>query len=504
MTGPKATGRARAARPDETIIVSNRLPMTVQFDSGAVRLRPSSGGLATGLRRLRARPARPWIGWPGVALDPSSSLQRELDDQLAASVSHGVSLSEAEITGYYRRFANGLLWPLLHDQNPGGVAKPADWIDYQAVNRRFADVVLTELRAGDRVWIHDYHLMLLPRMLRQRRPDIRIAFFLHTPFPDTSVLSSCPKAGALLDGMLGADVVGFHTREYVQRFAALVSDLLGRPAQLVSGSGVVDDLGRPVTVHSCPMGIDEARFSELAADPGVLVRAAAIRRQSNPLFVGIDRLDPTKGIPERLQAFGRLLEIRPELQGHARMIQLAVPSREEIPAYRALRTRVEAMVDELNARFGNGRWKPVEYTYGTLAEPELVALYRAADIMLVTPLRDGMNLVAKEFVASRTDDAGVLVLSRQAGAASELTAALLVDPADPEALALGYAAALDMSPAERRVRMRRLRARVKAHDVHRWAAECLAQLEAVRRTPSGYREPGTAPCGPKRAMRGFP
>jgi len=208
------------------------------------------------------------------------------------------------------------------------------------------------------------------------------------------------------------------------------------------------------------------------------------------LFVGVDRLDPTKGIPERLEAFGRLLEARPELRGRARLIQLAVPSREEVPSYRAVRARVEGLVAELNARFAFGTYTPVSYTYGTLPEPELVALYRAADVMLVTSLCDGLNLVAKEFVASRTDDQGVLVLSRRAGAAAELTAALLVDPTDPGELTRAYATALDMAEAERRVRMRRLRARVAAHDVHRWSRECLAQLdEQVRRRRGGVSQP---------------
>jgi trehalose 6-phosphate synthase/phosphatase len=292
----------------------------------------------------------------------------------------------------------------------------------------------------------------------------------------------------LIDGLLGADVVGFHTRRYVEQFAASVRGLLGRSSELYSGNGLVHDGDRRIFVHTCPMGVDAAHFSELAAEPHTLARVSAIRRTGELLFVGIDRLDPTKGIPERIQAFGRLLELRPELRGRTRLVQLAVPSREDMPAYGALRVRVESLVAELNARFGNTSWKPVEYTYGSVAEPDLVALYRAADVMLVTPLRDGMNLVAKEFVASRPDEQGVLVLSREAGAAAELTAALLVDPADLEALAVSYGTAVDMSAAEQRVRMRRLRARVKAHDLQHWADECLAQLEAVRRLPQSSRE----------------
>jgi trehalose 6-phosphate synthase/phosphatase len=243
------------------------------------------------------------------------------------------------------------------------------------------------------------------------------------------------------------------------------------------------------------MSVDVAGFAARAADPRVGARVEALRAPGTPLFVGVDRLDPTKGIPERLEAFGRLLELRPELRGRARLLQLAVPSRQELPAYRALRARVELSVATLNARYGAASWRPVEFMYGQVDQLELAALYRAADVMLVTPLRDGMNLVAKEFVASRVDGQGVLVLSRAAGAAAELVAALLVDPSDGGAMVSAYTRALDMSPAEQRVRMRRLQANVGAHDVRCWAEECLRRLDQtgpvtrdnMRWTPRGRR-----------------
>jgi trehalose 6-phosphate synthase/phosphatase len=342
------------------------------------------------------------------------------------------------------------------------------------VNERFADAVARRVRPGDRVWVHDYHLMLVPRLVRARCPGARIGFFLHTPVPDAAALAAVPQRAALLDGLLGADVVGFHTPAYADRFVDGVRSVLGRAAR----DGAVDGGGHPVHVGAFPMGIDAGAFAARASDPRVGAEVARLRAGGGPLLVGVDRLDYTKGIPQRLEAFARLLELRPELRGRARLLQVAVPSRESVPAYRALRAAVESLVASINARFGGDGWTPVEYLYGSVDAVRLSALHRAADVMLVTPLRDGMNLVAKEFVASRTDDDGVLVLSRHAGAAAELRAALLVDPADVEGLARSYDAALTMSAPERRVRMRRLRASVGAHDVFRWAGEFLDALGA--------------------------
>ena len=480
----------RTGRLDQVLIVSNRLPATVHVDGGTVRLSPSSGGLATGLRQLHAGSSRPWIGWSGIGTRLPRTTQREVDAQLIRAGTRGVALNEGEVAGYYDRFANRFLWPLLHGTKPDGPVEPGDWRTYRSVNARFAREVLDELRPDDRVWIHDYHLLLLSRMLRRRRPEVPIGFFLHTPFPEPRDLAPSPHWAALLDGLLGADVVGFQTRADVERFAETVRVVLGRQVELASGTGLIEDRGRSVGLFFSPMSVDVARLSILATEPRTLERSADLRRDGGPLFVGVDRLDPTKGIPERLEAFGRLLEARTDLRGHARLIQLAVPSRQEVPSYRAVRARVECLVAELNDRFAFGTYTPVSYTYGTLPEAELVALYRAANVMLVTSLCDGLNLVAKEFVASRTDDQGVLVLSRRTGAAAELTAALLVDPTEPGELTQAYVAALDMTEAERRVRMRRLRARVAAHDVHRWSRECLAELDGqVRRNRSGVSHP---------------
>jgi trehalose 6-phosphate synthase/phosphatase len=481
--GPGDSGAPRALDrvAQRVMVVSNRLPVTVSLLAGVVRLTPSAGGVATGLRRIRSRR---WIGWSGISAEVSPSAQRDIDARLNDIGTCGVPLGDADIAGYYTRVASGVLWPLLHDRHPETAVESADWETYCAVNARFADAVLREWQPDDLIWIHDFHLMLLPRLLRERRPEARIAFFLHSPFPRHSTLAMIPWSAQLLHGILGADAIGFQTQADLRRFAGASRALTGCPSEWTGGSGLVVQHDRAVRLHVTPMSIDVAAFASRADDPETRRQVRVLRAGGGPLFVGIDRLDPTKGIPHRLEAFGRLLESYPELRGRARLVQLAVPSREAVPAYRTLGLHVETMVAGLNARFGTPQWKPVEYTYGSVDERGLAALYRAADVMLVTPLRDGMNLVAKEFVASRVDESGVLVLSRHAGAANELRDAVLVDPEDLEGLTRGYVAALRMGSAERRLRMRLMRARVAAHDVHRWAAQCLHAADAAGR-PAG-------------------
>jgi len=468
----EALGERRG--PGRLLIVSNRLPFTVRLTSGVPTLVPSSGGLATALRGVHERGGTLWLGWSGVADGLPSATQERIDLQLAERAAVGVSLSEHEIGGYYRRYANEVLWPVLHDRPPMAQLDPGDWATYRAVNARFAEAIARELRPGDRVWIHDYHLMLVPRLLRERSPDALVGYFLHTPFPDLESLQRLPHLSALLDGLLGADMLGFHTSGDTSRFLESVQSTLGR----VANAHEVRDADRRVRVQACPISVDFDAMDSRAADPSIVDRAAALRARGGALMLGVDRLDYTKGIPERLRALAELLARQPEYRGKLRLFQLAVPSREEIPEYRALRTEVESLVANINARFGDEEWRPVEYVYGTVDAETVAMLYRAADVMLVTPIRDGMNLVAKEFVASRPDDDGVLVLSEQAGASTELRAALLCDPTDVEGLVNVYARALTMSPPERRVRMRRLRRIVRRHDVHQWVRACLLSLGA--------------------------
>jgi trehalose 6-phosphate synthase/phosphatase len=426
-------------------------------------LRRSSGGLATGLRGVHERANSLWIGWTGLPDGQAPEVRSTLGMKMRDAGAIAVSLDEDEIDGFYRRYANGVLWPLLHDLPMR--SEFGHWTTYRRVNERYADTAARHARPGDRLWVHDYQLMLVPQLLRERRPDVRIGFFLHSPFPKPETFTSLPHAAALLEGLLGADIVGFHTREYARHFLAAVRTLL--PYSVSADQITVGE--RQVSALAWPMGIDVASFEAYAEAPAVVSEAKRIRGDGF-LFLGVDRLDYTKGIPQRLVAFERLLDTRPELHGQVRLLQLAVPSRED----------VEGLVARINARFSRPDWTPVEYQHRSVDVETLVTLYRAADVMLVTSLRDGMNLVAKEFVAARVDCDGILILSEHAGAASELRTALLVDPHDVDALAGTYEAALAMSPTERWVRMRRLRRAVRMNDVHRWAAFFIEALRAPR------------------------
>lgn len=471
--GPDRWDEPSADPQGRVLIVSNRLPLTAVVRGNDVRLRRSSGGLATGLHGVHQRSGGLWIGWSGAASDVSPAIRGAIEKSMRAAGAVAISLDENELAGFYKRYSNSLLWPVLHGRQARG-GEP-DWPTYQAVNVRYANAVAEHALPGDSVWVHDYHLMLVPGLLRLRRPDLRIGFFLHTPFPEPAVFASLPDRAALLEGVLGADVIGFHTADYARRFVATVKECLPHATR----DNEVTVHKRVVEVIACPMGVDAATFSAHGGAPAVAKEASRLRG-AGPcrLLVGVDRLDPTKGIPRRLLAFERLLSIRPALRGRVRFIQVAVPSREDLPRYRETRTRVEEIVRRINERFGRPDWTPVEYVYGSVDVQALVALYRAADVMLVTPLCDGMNLVAKEFVASRVDGDGVLVLSDQAGAAVELRTALLVDPRALDHLVGAYESALAMSVGERRVRMRRLRHAVAANDVFHWASRFLDILRA--------------------------
>ncbi len=470
----------RQSRPTgRVLLVSNRLPTTGSGSDGHAR--PSSGGLAAGLRQVARRWPAVWLGWDGLARAESTGA-REMVQRSEHGVVVALAMSEGEVARFYRRYCNGLLWPVLHGRIGDVPADEGDWESYQAMNRRFAEAVLRQLRPGDRIWVHDYHLMLLPSLLRQQT-DAPIGFFLHTAFPEPEAFRTLPQARQLFRGLLAADVIGLHTEPYAANFLRTAAALGYR----LHGSSVVTEHAARVQVH--PMGIDVDAFAALSRDRDVLDDTAGIRRGRRQLLVGVDRLDYTKGIPQRLLAFEMLLEKYPRLRGVVSFFQLAVPTREEIAAYRELRQVVEALVRRINDRFGRGGWLPVEYVYGSLDLGSLAALYRAADVMVVTPVRDGLNLVAKEFVATRTDGDGVLVLSRFAGAAEELEAALQVDPNKIGQLAETLRTALTMAGRERRRRMRALRRAIAANTVFDWAGDFLDALGQRASAPAARAMP---------------
>jgi trehalose 6-phosphate synthase/phosphatase len=470
------------------LIVANRLPVTVHPGETGVEVQKSSGGLATGLLRPHEQSGGLWIGWPGTNDDEISEEQRsELNRQLADLRLVSVPLTATQVARYYEGFSNGVLWPLFHyllDQVPLDVR---DWEPYVEVNQKFADVVAQHYEKGDLIWVHDYQLLLVPELLRQRLPDARIGFFLHIPFPAEELFRTLPERERVLRGLLGADLVGFHTPAYLRHFAASLTQVLG----LTVNIDRVQLSDREVRLGVFPMGVDAATFSSLAESPEIQAEAKALKEDGAlKLLVGVDRLDYTKGIPRRLLAYERLLQRHPELRERVRLVQVAVPSRTKVEAYQDFRAVVDGLVGRINGEFGTPRWVPVHYIYRGLSEPELVALYRAADVMLVTPLRDGMNLVAKEFVASRTDGDGVLVLSEFAGASWELPEAIQVNPYDVEGIGESYYRALIMDEEERRSRLAPLRDRVATYDVHYWAATFLQQLEGAAHPVQTVRVPG--------------
>ena len=476
------------------LIVANRLPVTVQATETGVEVQRSTGGLATGLMRHHEQAEGLWIGWSGAPSDLDPDRQARLDEKLAAMRLVGVPLTADQITRFYEGFSNGVLWPLFHyllDQIPLQVS---DWDGYVEANQAFADVVAAHYQPGDLIWIHDYQLLLLPGLLRDRLPGARIGFFLHIPFPSEELFRTLASRDKLLQGMLGADLVGFHTPAYLRHFATSLTDILGHSVEIDR----VQLPGREVRLGVFPMGVDAAAFSALASDPALEAEAQAIRGDGSVrILVGVDRLDYTKGIPRRLLAYERMLHTHPELREKVRLVQVAVPSRTNVGAYQDFRALVDGLVGRINGAFGTARWVPVHYIFRGWAEADLVALYRSADVMLVTPLRDGMNLVAKEFIASRTDGDGVLVLSEFAGAAWELPEALQVNPYDVDGAAEVYYRALAMPREERRARLGPLRTRVHTFDVHRWVASFLEQLADV--TPAGTRS--GAPAGGPAARR---
>lgn len=473
------------------LIVSNRLPVTVKRERGELVIVPSAGGLATALRGPHERGDSLWIGWPGDASRFDGGAREEVEKKMETIRAKPVYLTRTEINKYYEGFSNGVLWPLFHYMTDK-VQREAwrYWNTYVEINRRFADAVASCHQRGDLIWVHDYQLTLVPAMLRRRIPDASIGFFLHIPFPSSEVFRILPWRAEILEGMLGADLIGFQTYSYARHFSKSVLHVLGIETEEESfryGN-------RVISRGAFPIGIDAAAFERMASEPGVVAEMEAIRNEcgGRKLIIGVDRLDYTKGLPRRMLALGTLLEAEPALRDKIRMIQVVVPSRTQVESYELYRRQLDEMVGRINGAHSTLNSAPVHYLFRSVTERQLVALYRAADVMLVTPLRDGMNLVSKEFVASRIDEDGVLVLSEFAGASAELVEALQTNPYDLERFALTIKRALTMPAEERQTRMRVLRRRVFAFDCYRWARSFIEALDSIRReakVPQGVSQP---------------
>ena len=457
------------------VVVSNRLPVDRSADGTWVR---SPGGLVTALEPVMRSADGAWVGWPG---QPDLEVGPFENDGIHIIP---VALSEYDIANFYEGFSNDTLWPLYHDViAPPGFHRDW-WENYVLVNQRFADAAAAVAAENAVVWVQDYQLQLVPRMLREARPDLTIGFFNHIPFPPYGIYSQLPWRLQIIEGLLGADVIGFQRVADAGNFLRAVRRLTNHTTKNPAIEVAVD--GRPtrrVIARAFPISIDAASFEELAREPRIQERAREIREGlGNPrtIMLGVDRLDYTKGIGHRLKAFGELLaEGRVDVED-VTLVQVANPSRERVAAYMQLRDEIELTVGRINGDFGTMSHQAVSYHHHGYPRDEMVALYLAADVLLVTALRDGMNLVAKEYVASRFDDDGVLVLSEFTGASDELKRALLINPHDIDGMKDAMVQAIEMAPKERATRMRALRRRVLENDVERWSGNFLQTLEQAR------------------------
>ncbi|GGG55114.1 bifunctional alpha,alpha-trehalose-phosphate synthase (UDP-forming)/trehalose-phosphatase [Hymenobacter glacieicola] len=448
-----------------TIIVSNRLPTKVQRTAESLTFQPSEGGLATGLGSIYRQEGNVWVGWPGLFVEDEAE-EQHIEQELSADSMAPVFLTEAEIRDFYEGFSNSTLWPTFHYFPQYATYEQAHWDAYVAVNEKFCRAVLELAGPEDTIWVHDYQLLLLPEMLRTARPDCTIGFFLHIPFPSYELIRALPWRSELLRGMLGADLIGFHTFGYMRHFLSATSQLLG----LSSQNGQIETPSRTVLVDAFPMGIDYERYVAAAASEQAQQHEAEYREalRDTRIILSIDRLDYSKGIAERLRAFEVLIQRYPEWREQVSLIMVVVPSRDQVAQYAALKEEIDEIVGRINAQYRTISWTPIHYFYRSFPLEELASLYRLAEVALVTPMRDGMNLVAKEFVASKADGKGVLILSERAGAARELSDALIINPTDTAQLAEAMHDALVMPEEEQVHRMTAMQALVRQYDVFAW------------------------------------
>lgn len=461
------------------IIVSNRLPINVSKKSDGYEINPSSGGLATGLASFHRNSNGIWIGWPGIT--PTGESEKKLLQQRLANdyQCYPVYLTGQEIKRYYDGFSNNTLWPLFHYFPTRCTYETADWEFYQKVNQKFFEQVMKVIDPGDIVWIQDYHLMLLPQLIREAMPDATIGFFLHIPFPSMEVFRYLPWRNEILLGMLGADLIGFHTFDYSRHFLSCVLRILGKEhnyGQIIVGS-------RIVSVDTFPMGIDAKKFSEAVSSEPVKHELEKLTSslKTEKMILSVDRLDFTKGIPERIKAYELFLEKYPEWRGKISYVMLCVPSRDKIYQYQLLKREVDELVGRINGRFSNPDWTPILYMYRSIPFETLVSLYTHADLALVTPLRDGMNLVSKEYLACQSQvKKGMLILSETAGSAAELGEAILINPNNIDGIANAIWEGLAMTDQDKSYAIQQMAKRIQDYNVFRWGEDFVEHLTAAK------------------------
>ena len=477
----------------KTVIISNRLPVQLQINNGKIEAIPSVGGLATGMKSVHTEGESLWIGWSGLT---SEEIPEELESQIDKALKkHGcskVQLSNEEVNGFYFGFSNRTIWPLFHYFMEYSEFELPNWEVYKSVNQKFADALVKEVTNEDTVWVHDYQLMLVPQMVREKLPDVAIGFFLHIPFPSYEIFRTLPWREEVLQGLLGADLLGFHTYDYERHFLSSVRRLLGHEVHF-------NDIyveNRTVKADSFPMGIDFKKFNEAArvqsgldTEQSDLQRRLNLHKESTPdakLILSIDRLDYTKGIAKRLNAFKYFLEKYPEYKEKIRLIVLAVPSRSKVPQYKLLKKEVDELVGRINGELATVSWTPIWYFYRSVPFESLIDLYTSSDIAWLTPIRDGMNLVAKEYVAARVDQSGVLILSEMAGSAKEMSEAILINPNNFEQIACALHQALNMPLEEQQRRNKQLQNRLARYNVEKWANDFMDSLHLQKNLEDTY------------------
>ncbi len=463
------------------VLVSNRIPITITNENGELQGHPSSGGLVSALEPLLKKHGGIWVGSGGTEDTPEI---RKILEQASGDRAYRYAplfLTEEEQSNFYEGFSNEIIWPLFHDLQSRCNFDPSYWEFYQRVNRKFADAVEQASEPNDLIWIHDYQLMQVGKSLRERRPKAKLAFFLHIPFPSPDIYAKLPWRQQILEDLLAHDLIGVQTEGDRRNLIACLRSFV--PAAKISRhreTQVVVSEQVHTHIEAFPISIDFRNFAEHSASPAVLERVQQIKANTHDIqmTVGVDRLDYTKGIPERLKAFGYFLRKYPAFHRKVELIQIVVPSREGIPRYDQLKREIERLVTHVNGEFSVPGWVPINYIYRSVSRDELVAIYRTADVALITSLKDGMNLVAKEYCAAKTDANGVLVLSEFAGASPELkVGALLVNPYDEEGVAAALQQAFEMKPEERRRRMLRMRRQIQKADIHAWRDRFFAALE---------------------------
>ena len=478
----------------KTIIISNRLPIQLQIHNGGITAIPSVGGLATGMKSVHSGGDSLWIGWSGLTDEEiPENLVGDIDDALSKHGSSKVNLSQQEVDGFYYGFSNRTVWPLFHYFLEYSEFEIESWETYKKVNQKFADAIVAKADDDDTIWVHDYQLMLVPQMVREKLPNISIGFFLHIPFPSFEIFRTLPWRKEVLEGLLGSDLIGFHTYDYERHFLSSVRRILGLD---VSFNDIyLED--RIIKVDSFPMGIDYKKFSDAAldhqqrskAEQSELQQRLNNHKESAPdakFILSIDRLDYTKGIAKRLNAFEYFLTKYPQYKEKVRLIILAVPSRSNVPQYQLLKREVDELVGRINGEFSTVSWTPIWYFYRSMPFENLIDLYTSSDIAWLTPIRDGMNLVAKEYVATRTDKTGVLILSEMAGAANEMNESLLINPNNFEQIADTIHQAIQMPKEEQQERNDVLQKRLERYNVERWANDFMSSLTDQKENSRSY------------------